>query len=178
LGNSFDGAYQTLKARGLSYNYIIDADGTTYEIVPWYHSAWHAGIKSNPNKRVVDFYGNKNPNRHSVGVAFVRKGQPLTESQIDGAVKLIKWLGKQTKVVYDESNIFYHQEITDYKPKEVEQYRSAVLEALFGEKEDVQEKMDRILETYRKNPNPAVRPLLVKLLIVFSQYLALLKKRL
>ena len=46
-------------------------DDDIYEVVSWENSAWHAGVKSNPTARIVDFFGDKNPNRHSVGIAFV-----------------------------------------------------------------------------------------------------------
>lgn len=151
LGDSFDGAFETLKARGLSYNYIIDANGKTYEIVAWDKSAWHSGVKSNPNKRVQNFYGDTNPNKHSVGIAFVRNGQDqLTEEQVNASTQLIKQLGENTREVYTKENIFYHQEITDYKPKEVGLYREQVLEALFGEKEPVEEKVKKVEEKHQK----------------------------
>ena len=153
LGHSFAGAYETLKARGLSYNYLIDED-YVYEIVPWNKSAWHAGIKSNPVERITDFYGDTNPNTESVGIAFIRRGEALTENHVNNAVELIKWLGKQTRVAYYDKNTFCHYEVTDYKPKEVKQYRQDVLDALFGEKEPIEFKLKRIFDEFQTDPSP------------------------
>lgn len=137
LGNSYQGAYDTLKLRHLSYHYIIDEDGTIIELVPINRSAWHAGVKSRPNLRVRAFYGPDNPNRRSIGIAFVRnRDESLTLAQRDAGVWLIKDLGKRTGVRYGIDNIFYHQEITDYKPKEVWAYREQILDGLIGNKDE------------------------------------------
>lgn len=137
LGNTYIGAEETLKIRHLSYHFIIDADGEVYQLVDIDRSAWHAGVKSNPNLRARTFYLSDNPNRRSIGIAFVRKNEPeLTNAQRDTAVKLIKWLGEQTGARYNRDNIFCHYEITDYKPKEVEGYRQQVVEGLEGYKDE------------------------------------------
>lgn len=144
LGNTYRGAFDTLKIRGLSYHYIVDTDGTIRELVPIDRSAWHAGVKSNPNARVRSFYGNDNPNRRSIGISVVRRGQPSLEpEQRDAVVWLIKNIGHRTGVRYNADNIFTHHEITDYKPKEVNNYRQQVLDGLVGfkdEKDVVQKK--------------------------------------
>ena len=100
-------------------------------------SAWHSGVKSNPNLRVRAFYGSDNPNRRSIGIAFVRNGhQELTSAQRDTGVQLIKWIGEQTGVRYNRDNIFTHYEVTDYKPWEVEDYRNQIIEGLEGYKDE------------------------------------------
>ena len=137
LGNTYEGAYETLKIRHLSYHYIIEADGTIRNLIPIERSAWHAGVKSNPNLRARVFFNDDNPNKRSIGIAFVRYGNPsLTTEQRDAAVWLIKEIGKETGRRYNRDNIFTHHEITDYKPKEVETYREEVLQALEGYKDD------------------------------------------
>lgn len=137
LGNNYQGAFDTLKIRGLSYHYIIDEFGTIRELIPIDRSAWHAGVKSVPNARVRSFFGDDNPNRRSIGIAFVRNRQPeLTPNQRDAAVWLIKNIGERTGIRYNADNIFYHQEITDYKPEEVHDYRQQVLDGLIGFKDE------------------------------------------
>lgn len=137
LGNTYDGAYNTLKIRHLSYHYIIDEDGEVFQLVDINRSAWHAGVKSNPNLRVRAFFGSDNPNRRSIGVAFVRYGQSeITGAQRDAAVALIKQIGKETGIRYNRDNIFCHYEVTDYKPREVEGYRQQVVEGLEGYKDE------------------------------------------
>lgn len=136
-GSSLEGAVQTLKARGLSYNYIIH-DGIVYELVDWTKSAWHAGVKKSPNLRARSFYGNENPNRESVGIAFtypVGDISKLEDKNVDACVKLLKYLGERTEVRYNADNIFYHQEITIDKPIIVKGYREQVLDGLVGDKD-------------------------------------------
>ncbi len=137
LGTTVKGAYDTLKARGLSYNYLI-SKGKIYEMVHWSNSSWHAGVTHGMNLRSKAVFADRNPNKHSVGVAFV---QPLgvreiPEEDVDAAVWLNKHIGKEAGKRYNKDNSFYHQEVTSYKPKQVKRYVEQVLEALIGEKDD------------------------------------------
>lgn len=140
-GDTVIGAVDTLKARGLSYNYIIK-HGTVYELVPFAKSAWHAGVVSGMNLRSRAFYrdgkGPNNPNRHSVGIAFAQPQGTfiLPDEDIDAAVELLKFIGSQTGYRYNANNIFYHKEVTSYKPVEVQKYRELVVEAIVGDKDD------------------------------------------
>ena len=140
-GGSMQGVFNTLKSRGLSYNYIIK-QGVVYEIVPFQRSAWHAGVVHKPTMKARVFYrsmkGDENPNRHSVGIAFDKpQGDfSLSDADIDAAVELLKWIGSQTGIRYTPENIFYHREITSYKPLEVATYRELVVDALIGDKDE------------------------------------------
>ena len=149
LGHSYEGAEETLKIRHLSYHYIIDELGVIRQLVPIDRSAWHAGVKSGQNLRATVFYGDTNPNRRSVGIAFVRFGhERLTDAQRDSAVWLIKEIGKQTGIRYNRDNIFAHYEVTSYKPYEVfSPYRDQVIEGLEGFKDesDAKEKTKLLL---------------------------------
>jgi len=142
-GGSVIGAVETLKARGLSYNYIIDSNGDVYELVHHSKSAWHAGVIKNPNLRSRVFYktlkGEDNPNRNSVGISYVYPEGDislLNDKMIDSTVELIKEIGKETGVRYNADNIFYHREVTSDKPIIVKGYRDQVLEALVGDKDE------------------------------------------
>jgi len=137
LGSTVIGAVETLKARGLSYNYLISG-GVVYELVNWSNSAWHAGVTSGMNLRSRAFYGSRNPNKHSVGIAFVQPlgVKALPEMDIDACVLLLKQIGKESGNRYNADNIFYHKEVTSYKPEQVKYYREQVLEALVGDKDD------------------------------------------
>ena len=137
LGSTVLGAVDTLLKRGLSYNYLID-DGNVYELVSYDRSAWHAGVTDKVTLRASVFYKGENPNKHSVGIAYV---QPqgifsLSEGDISAGVELIKWIGSQTGVRYTADNIFYHREVTSYKPLEAKYYMEQTLEALIGDKDD------------------------------------------
>ena len=140
-GDSVIGAVETLIARGLSYNYIIK-NGTVHELVSYKNSAWHAGVVSGMNMRSQVFFGTgkgeENPNRNSVGIAFAQSFgvKEIPDEDIDACILLIKHLGQQTGVRYNADNIFYHREVTSYKPLEVKGYREQVLDALVGDKDD------------------------------------------
>ena len=146
-GRTIDGVYDTLKTRGLSYNFVISW-GNIYCLVDHTNSAWHAGVTDNMNIRSQVFYEDRNPNKHSVGIAFdyPQGNYNLRDEDIDAAVWLIKWLGQKTGVRYNADNIFYHKEVTSYKPVEVKNYREQVLEALVGDKDDKDVGEKRILE--------------------------------
>ena len=137
LGSSYLGAEETLKIRHLSYHFIINEFGDINQLVDVDRSAWHSGVKSNPSPRAVAFFGDSNPNKRSVGIAFVRNGQDrLTNAQRDAGVYLIKKIGAWTGVRYNHENIFYHREVTDYKPSEVSNYRDQILDGLVGYRDE------------------------------------------
>lgn len=142
-GSSVLGAVETLRARGLSYNYIIDGIGTIYELVDYHNSAWHAGVVKNPNMRAKVFYGTlqgaDNPNRNSVGIAYVyppADKTKLTDNMVDSTVRLLKAIGSETNIRYNADNIFYHKEVTSDKPAIVEGYRKQVVDAIVGDKDE------------------------------------------
>ena len=164
------GAVETLIARGLSYNYIID-NGTVYQLVDWKNSAWHAGVIKSPNMRAQVFYGSlkdaENPNRHSVGVAFTYPAggdlENLPDKDIDACVRLMKHVGSETGVRYNADNIFYHQEVTSDKPIIVKGYRDQILNALVGDKDE------------KDSGEKARLLLLIQFLTLKLKYLLLLK---
>lgn len=164
LGSTYVGAYETLRIRHLSYHFIIDEDGEVYQLVDLERSAWHAGVKSGTNLRARAFYGADNPNRRSVGIAFVRNGhERLTDAQRDTAVQLIKWIGSQTGVRYNRDNIFAHYEITNYKPYEVlVPYRDQVVEGLEG---------------YKDETDAGEKTKMLLIIELLKQYIALLIKK-
>ena len=141
-GGSLIGAIETLKARGLSYNYIF-CEGKVYELVHYKNSAWHAGVVKGMNMRSQIFYktgkGEDNPNRHSIGFSFVYPKpdyKVLNDVDVDNAVLLMKQIGKETNQRFNADNIFYHREVTNDKPIIVQGYRNQILEALIGDKDD------------------------------------------
>jgi hypothetical protein len=148
-GKGVAGAVQTLLARGLSYNYLIDEVGNIYQLVHYNNSAWHAGVIKNPTVRAQVFYktlrNKDNPNRNSVGIAYTYPNgdiSVLSDSAVDSTIKLMKAIGFETGVRYTAENIFAHREVTSDKPAIVLGYREQVVEAIVGDKDekDVKEK--------------------------------------
>lgn len=71
-------AINALKARGLSYHYLIDKDGSIYELVDPNFKAWHA----------------KGYNNNTIGISFVCGGKygPVNEEQHKASIWLINYL--------------------------------------------------------------------------------------
>ena len=141
LGNSYQGAEETLKVRHLSYHFIIDETGTIRQLIDLKRGAWHSGVTKNLNLRAKVFFGTNNPNRMAIGIAFVRNGHSrITDAQRNAAVWLVKEIGKETGIRYTADNMFYHREVTNYsplsKPPEVETYRQQVVDGVAGFKDN------------------------------------------
>lgn len=72
-GNTAQGAFNALLSQGLSYHYIVDSDGSVFELVPEGRSAFHAGCAgtaSNIECRSV--------NSNSIGISLVDCGENRT----------------------------------------------------------------------------------------------------
>jgi len=135
LLGSIEGSLAWLEQIHLSYNYLIDTDGTIYEQIPLGRSSWGAGRYLQPNSRVVNFFKGENPNKRTVNVGFARRGEPrITKEQVGGAVALIKIIGQNTGKRYLWDNSFAHHEIAIDKPREVIGYREQTITALEGDK--------------------------------------------
>lgn len=119
LYGTLEGSISWLKRIRLSYNYIIGADGTIIEQVPPHLGAWHAGVFRNPTAYARKYWGKKNPNRHSIGIAFERRGEEnLTEAQIQAG----RWLRDKLKKEWNIEEEQAHYEISTDKPVEVLHY--------------------------------------------------------
>lgn len=71
----------------VSAHFLLDRDGTIYELVNESESAWHAG-KSN-------FRGRSNVNRYSIGIELCNLGdgvEPFTEQQYVSLERLLRYL--------------------------------------------------------------------------------------
>ena len=83
-GSSLSGALSALKARELSYHYLIEKDGTVTKCVPYQRVAFHAGDSVGPNGPGVNSY--------SVGISFVNLNDgndPYTAKQWEAARNLV-----------------------------------------------------------------------------------------
>lgn len=76
-GGNFEGAYQTLLKRGNGYHYIIDKDGTIYDLADESKMVYHAGCGEPPRNNCVPY------NARSIGVSFVNRGHGANPSLHD-----------------------------------------------------------------------------------------------
>ncbi len=101
--SSFSQTYHGLKARGLSYHYVIDKDGTIYQLVPEAYMAWHA----------------KGANFDSIGISLVNTGyanDQYTEAQYESLNELLKdIIGRYPNLELDNQHIFAHYEVSNVK---------------------------------------------------------------
>ncbi len=109
-GDHIESALRAFEERETSAHYLIDRDGTIYQLIPDEYAAWHAGGR--PEKLShweTSKYGEEvtlegiEVNRHSIGVEVVgytpkheRKGYEgvvgYTEAQKRSATELARWL--------------------------------------------------------------------------------------
>jgi len=72
----------------VSSHYTVDRDGTIYQHVSCFRTAWHAGES-------VDFYGRSNVNRFSIGIEMVNRGDgkdPWPDAQVQAVRNLVAFL--------------------------------------------------------------------------------------
>ena len=80
-----DNILRLLVSEHLSYHYLIDRDGSVYELVDPKRKAFHAGVSN--------LWGQSDLNQNSIGVALAgKKGDTFTDPQYDSFVKLCQKL--------------------------------------------------------------------------------------
>jgi len=88
-GSSLAGALEALRARKLSYHYIIEKDGKVWKCCASSRVAHHAGKSTGPD--------GPHCNAYSIGVCFVNRNtgtDPYTQAQHVAAVELARELKK------------------------------------------------------------------------------------
>lgn len=134
-GSSSQGALAALRSQGFSYHYIIDRDGTTYNLVPESRSAFHAGCAGRSSDTCERGF-----NSRSIGISFVSCGynrsecvtscrewdqggiwpsrcyDEFTQSQYEVAGELVADLaGRHRGIQLDTNHIIGHDVIADVK---------------------------------------------------------------
>jgi N-acetyl-anhydromuramyl-L-alanine amidase AmpD len=93
-------AIETFKAsqepHRVSCHFVIDRDGTVYQLVDTTYAAWHAS----------------QVNARSVGIehAAVPGSLPATEAQYEASAKLVAWLCRSLQIPCDRAHIQGHNE--------------------------------------------------------------------
>lgn len=99
-GSTMEGAYQTfaksVSPKRVSCHFIIDRDGTVYQLLPISDVAWHASQS----------------NAHSVGIEHVAIPNTLlcTDAQYKSSAELVAWLCKQLGIKCDRNHVRTHHE--------------------------------------------------------------------
>lgn len=103
-GGSSEGAINALKQRGLSYNYLIEKDGTVVQLVPPEQGALHM----RPSEKGGLTNGN------SVGISFVaRNDGDVTAAQRQAGRQLAGQIAQKYGI--DQKNVFGHGEVNSHK---------------------------------------------------------------
>ena len=109
-----------------SSNYIVDKDGTVYEMVPIEQAAWANGTTSNGDNRDYRKATNNivksrshNANLYTVSIEHVNEGGgALTDAQLAATIELHKYIRAEVQRIYgrtipaDRAHIVGHYEIT------------------------------------------------------------------
>ena len=134
-GSTVQSALDTLSSAGLSYHFIIDKDGTIYQLVEEDESAQHAGCYRNGVKKkgCIDGY-----NSRSIGISFVNLGwdtknknvqctdiaekcwEVYTDQQMNALAKLLieiqeRQIQKRNNLELNDATIIYHSDISPDK---------------------------------------------------------------
>lgn len=105
---------------GASSNYLIERDGTPFELVPPDHAAWANGpmAKSNVDIPIVAEWVRQgiNPNAQTVsieheGFTSNNRGGSLTAAQIETTIQLTAWLCQRYGIPPDRQHILRHADI-------------------------------------------------------------------
>jgi len=117
-----------------SYHWYIPRHGKyVIEFVPKHYTAWHAGVLSNPQPELQELLGGPNeriesgePNWYAYGICYegIDVNTPPNEGQIDLAAQLMRMKKIHTLTLAS------HFEITDYKPRIVEQFVDGIYEKI------------------------------------------------
>lgn len=127
-GNTAQGAFNALLSQGLSYHYIIDKDGSIFELVPEIRSAFHAGCANAGTSECRSVNGN------SIGISLVDCGENrsgcttscipfdgderygaacftnFTEEQYDASARLISQISGRHPGIDLETSLIGHDE--------------------------------------------------------------------
>lgn len=109
-----------------SSNYIVDKDGTVYEMVPIEQAAWANGTTSNGDNRdyrkatnTIVKSRSHNANLYTVSIEHVNEGGgALTDAQLAATIELHKYIRSEVQGIYgrtisaDREHIIGHCEIT------------------------------------------------------------------
>jgi len=93
-------------AAQVSAHYLIDEDGSLFQLVAEQHRAWHAGVSR--------WQGRDNLNHHSIGIELVNPGhefgyRPFPEAQIHSLLQLLA--GIQERHLIPRANFVGHSDI-------------------------------------------------------------------
>lgn len=107
---------------GPSSNFVMDLDGTTYELVPIPHGSWCNGTSVTPSSNL--YYAkstnaiiknrNTNANYYTVSIEVVGTGGAYTQAQVNALVELIKYIKSEIKRLYGKDLIVDRQHIVGH----------------------------------------------------------------
>lgn len=112
-GPTAAGAMETFRAskppHRVSAHFVIDRDGTVYQLLTLNDTAWHASAV----------------NAHSIGIEHAARAArsdqhgnpihsqlPATPAQYEASAKLVAWLAKQMNIPVDRAHVRTHNEVS------------------------------------------------------------------
>ena len=99
--------------RKVSAHYVVDRDGSIYQLVDDTKAAWHAGVSS--------WHGRESINQYSIGIEIVNSGfAPFSDAQMDAVTELCKYL--KAKYNIDDKNIVGHADVAPNRKVDPSKY--------------------------------------------------------
>jgi hypothetical protein len=104
-GGNAQSIVNTFNQRGLAAQYVVDQNGTVYQILPF----GETGRRFCP-ETIIRVMGRGRSNSNTVGIEFIgQTGSTPTQAQVDTAQNFVPWLQQQYGI--DPSNVFSHGEV-------------------------------------------------------------------
>lgn len=97
----------------VSAHYLVEEDGTVYQLVDENNRAWHAGVSY--------WRSNTNINQRSIGIEIVNKGHefgytPFPKVQMEAVAELCKWIF--TRYAIPARNVVGHSDVAPARKKD------------------------------------------------------------
>jgi len=94
-----------------SAHYVIDKDGSIYQLVAPENVAWHAGIVNKTSAKIYTDMGGINPNKYTIGIEVVTAKAPPTSAQYQAILELTNYLCKTYSIPKDRYNLIGHYQL-------------------------------------------------------------------
>lgn len=101
--------YLCKKESGVSAHYVVDVDGTIYQLAEDKKCTWHAGISAYQGKTGLNLY--------SIGIEVVSDGHTFTDQQREATRELVKSLMQTHKI--PSSKIIRHKDVAPGRKRDI-----------------------------------------------------------
>lgn len=101
--------YLCREGSGVSCHYVVDTDGTVYQLADDKKCTWHAGESHYDGKSSFNFY--------SIWIEVVSDGHVFTDTQREATKKLVKKLMKEHGIL--SSMVIRHKDVAPWRKRDI-----------------------------------------------------------